>query len=125
MTENYATYLLKENPFPQVATVDPSKTDIRVNGTIFREEVLCDEVRALTDKIDKKTAMIYVAGLKFDKGIGKSALIFALAPYPLSEGGNCSGFLGSYSSALLHGSRFNLFDIGRFASAILFVYSVD
>jgi len=75
MTENYSTYLLKENPFPQVAKVDPSKSDIRVNGTIFREAVLCDEVSALTDKIDKKTAMVYVAGLKFDKGIGKSALI--------------------------------------------------
>jgi hypothetical protein len=75
MTEDYVTYSLKENPFPQVATVDPNKADIRVNGTIFTEEILSEEVSALRDKIEKRTAMIYVAGLKFDKGIGKSALI--------------------------------------------------
>jgi len=75
MIENYESYLLRENPFPQVATVDPEKNDIRVNGTIFQEEILSEEVSALRDKIDKKTAMIYVAGLKFDKGIGKSALM--------------------------------------------------
>jgi hypothetical protein len=75
MTENYAPYLLKENPFPSVAIVDPRKRDIRVNGLIFQENVMREEVESLREKIEKKTSMIYVAGLKFDKGIGKSALI--------------------------------------------------
>jgi hypothetical protein len=75
MMEDYAPYLLKENPFPAVAIVDPKKRDIRVNGEIFREEILREEVASLREKIEKRTSMIYVAGLKFDKGIGKSALI--------------------------------------------------
>jgi hypothetical protein len=75
MTEDYGPYLLKENPFPSVAIVDPKKRDIRVNGEIFREKILREEVGSLREKIDKRTNMIYVAGLKFDKGIGKSALI--------------------------------------------------
>jgi hypothetical protein len=75
MTEDYAPYLLVENPFPQVAIVDTKKQDIRVNGSIFREDILCDEVAALRDRLEKRTSMIYVSGLKFDKGIGKSALI--------------------------------------------------
>jgi hypothetical protein len=75
MTEDYVTYSLKENPFPQVATVNLDKADIRVNGTIFTEEILSEEVSELRDKIDKRTAMVYVTGLKFDKGTGKSALI--------------------------------------------------
>jgi hypothetical protein len=75
MTEDYSPYLLKENPFPSVAIVDPGKRDIRVNGGIFREDILQEEVGSLREKIERKTSMIYVAGLKFDKGIGKSALI--------------------------------------------------
>jgi hypothetical protein len=75
MTEDYAPYLVKENPFPAVAIVDPKKADIRVNGEIFRAEIVREEVSSLREKIEKKTSMVYVAGLKFDKGIGKSALI--------------------------------------------------
>jgi hypothetical protein len=75
MNEDYTPYLLKENPFPSVAIVDPKKADIRINGEIFREEIVSEEVTSLREKIEKKTSMVYVAGLKFDKGIGKSALI--------------------------------------------------
>lgn len=75
MTEDYAPYSLKENPFPQLAIVNPKNPDIRVNGEIFRENILQDEITSIRDRMEKRTSIIYVTGLKFDKGIGKSALV--------------------------------------------------
>lgn len=75
MTDNYEKYLLKENPFPEVATLDPNSSDRRTNGEIFCEEIAKDEIKAITEKIEGKVNVVYVAGLEFDKGVGKSALV--------------------------------------------------
>jgi len=73
--EDYSKYLLSGNPFPSAAVVNPQSDDIRINGTIFNEEIFREEIELLRQKIGSRTNMIYVAGLKFDKGIGKSALV--------------------------------------------------
>lgn len=73
--EDYERYLLKKNPFPPTAIINPWSPDDRINGTIFKEEVLRDEIRSLRDKIDARTNMIYIAGIKFNRGVGKSALM--------------------------------------------------
>ena len=75
MEENYEQYYLEENPFPEVATLDPSSRDKKTNGEIFCEEIVRDEVGAITQKIDGRVNVVYVAGLQFDKGVGKSALV--------------------------------------------------
>lgn len=73
--EAYSKYFLSDNPFPSAAVVNPRSDNIRINGTIFNEEIFREEIELLRQKIGSRTNMIYVAGLKFDKGIGKSALI--------------------------------------------------
>ena len=73
--EDYSKFYVKDNPFPSAAVMDPRSDDPRINGTIFNEKIFEEEIELLRKKIDLKTNMIYVAGLKFDKGIGKSALI--------------------------------------------------
>ena len=73
--EDYSPYFLSENPFPSAAVVNPHSADPRINGTIFNENIFKEEIALLRQKIGSRTNMIYVAGLKFDKGIGKSALI--------------------------------------------------
>jgi hypothetical protein len=75
MQEKYEQYFLEENPFPEVATLDPSSQDRKTSGEIFCEEIVGDEVRAITQKIDGRVNVVYVAGLQFDKGVGKSALV--------------------------------------------------
>ena len=73
--EDYSKYFLSDSPFPSAAVVDPRSDNVRINGTIFNEEIFREEIELLRQKIGSRTNMIYVAGLKFDKGIGKSALI--------------------------------------------------
>ncbi len=75
MEENYEQYDLEDNPFPEVATLDTSSHDKRTNGEIFCEEIAREEIRAISEKIDKRVNVVYVAGLQFDKGVGKSALV--------------------------------------------------
>jgi len=73
--EDYSRYFLLDNPFPSAAVVNPRSDDPRINGTIFNKDIFEEEIALLRQKIGSRTNMIYVAGLKFDKGIGKSALI--------------------------------------------------
>lgn len=73
--EDYSPYFLSENPFPSAAVVNPISDNPRINGTIFNEYIFKEEIALLRQKIGSRTNMIYVAGLRFDKGIGKSALI--------------------------------------------------
>ena len=73
--EDYSKYFLSDSPFPSAAVVDPRSDNVRINGTIFNEKIFREEIELLRQKIGSRTNMIYVAGLKFDKGIGKSALI--------------------------------------------------
>ncbi len=72
---DYQGFYLRENPFPEVATLDPGSPDPKVNGEIFCEEIVGDEMRDITEKMNRRVNVIYVAGLEFDKGVGKSALI--------------------------------------------------
>ncbi len=72
---DYQSFHLSENPFPEVATLDPSSPDAKVNGEIFCEEIVGDEMRNITEKMNRRVNVIYVAGLEFDKGVGKSALV--------------------------------------------------
>jgi hypothetical protein len=67
--------MLSDNPFPSSAILDPFNDNPQINGVIFNEQVFDEEIKFLRQKIELGTNVIYVAGLKFDKGIGKSALI--------------------------------------------------
>jgi len=75
MIENYHKYLLEGNPFPEAATLDPNSPDRKTNGQIFCEEIVRYKLKATTEKIEGKVNVVYVAGLEFDKGLGKSALV--------------------------------------------------
>lgn len=75
MMKTYSKYNLSENPFPQSATIDVTSTDKRVNGSIFSEEVLSDQIRELDEKLARKINLIYLLGFEWEKGTGKSALI--------------------------------------------------
>jgi len=72
---DFSDYLLRENPFPETAVIDPTSDDTRVNGSIFLEDVFHKEMESLRQKIDRMVNVIYIAGIKYDKGIGKSALL--------------------------------------------------
>ena len=41
---DYEKYLLKENPFPVTAAVDPSDIDPRMNGAIFLKDIFEKEI---------------------------------------------------------------------------------
>jgi hypothetical protein len=72
---NYSPYLLSDNPFPQSAVVDVFSSDRRINGSIFFEGIFIKELTLLRQRIDTRTNMVYVAGLQFDRGVGKSAIL--------------------------------------------------
>ena len=72
---DYGPYRLKDNPFPQNGTVDVFSDDPRINGDIFFDGVFVKELAALGQMIESQTNMIYVAGLLFDRGVGKSATL--------------------------------------------------
>ncbi|SRR6266702_782147 len=72
---DYHQFDLRDNPFPEVATLDPSSPDPRINGEIFCEQIVGEEMQAVTEKMRRRVNVIYVAGLEFDKGVGKSALV--------------------------------------------------
>lgn len=73
--ERYAPYFLKANPFPQMAIIDPYSPDIRINGTIFNQEVFQEEIADLRRKIESKINLIYITGGGWERGVGKSALL--------------------------------------------------
>jgi len=76
MEEDYERYFLSENPFPSSANMLVDSSDIRVNGTIFYEEIFQEEMASLRTKMETRTNVIYIAGLKFERGTGKSALLW-------------------------------------------------
>ena len=75
MPMDYDPYHLKDNPFPQNGVVDVFSDDPRINGDIFFDGVFVKELTALRERIESRTNMIYVAGLQFDRGVGKSAIL--------------------------------------------------
>lgn len=72
---DYKPYHLKDNPFPQNGIIDVFSSDPRINGDIFFDGVFVKELTALGQRIESQTNMIYVAGLQFDRGVGKSATL--------------------------------------------------
>jgi hypothetical protein len=75
MSMDYEPYHLKDNPFPQNGVVDVFSDDPRINGAIFFDGVVADELTSLRQRIEARTNMIYLAGLQFDRGVGKSAIL--------------------------------------------------
>lgn len=72
---DFSPYYLTDNPFPEIPVIDVESNDIRVNGTIFSEDAFKNEVPSLTEKVSIRTNMVYVCGLQFERGLGKSALL--------------------------------------------------
>ena len=72
---DYEKYLLKENPFPVTAAVDPSDIDPRMNGAIFLKDIFEKEIQDLQEKTELGINMVYISGIEHDKGVGKSALM--------------------------------------------------
>ena len=72
---DYEKYYLTDNPFPETAYIDPFSDDERVNGVIFQEKIFHKEISQLEMKTQRKVNMVYVSGIQFDKGVGKSALL--------------------------------------------------
>ena len=72
---DFSKYYLKENPFPETAVIDPLSDDIRLNGDIFYEPIFKKEIENLVKKTNQGTNVVYLAGIQFDRGIGKSALM--------------------------------------------------
>jgi hypothetical protein len=71
----FAKYNLRENPFPSIAVIDPLSDDIRLNGGIFHAGIFLEEIESLRKKTEQGINLIYLAGIEFDRGIGKSALV--------------------------------------------------
>jgi hypothetical protein len=74
----YKDYLLKDNPFPQTATLEPSSHDPRTSGEIFNDKIFAEEIDDLWKRIDSKINVIYVSQASgvWELGIGKSALVY-------------------------------------------------
>ena len=70
MSLNFSNYLLKENPFPETAVIDPLSDNIRINGEIFHEEIFRNEIEALKRKTEQRINVIYITGIQFDRGVG-------------------------------------------------------
>ncbi len=75
MDNNFLKYYLKENPFPETPVIDPLSDDIRLNGEIFNEDIFRKEIENLRKKTQQGINVVYLAGIQFDRGIGKSALM--------------------------------------------------
>lgn len=71
----YRKYLLTNNPFPEIADIDPSNRDIRYSGDIFNERVFAEELKELSARINKRVNVIYVTGGGWERGVGKSAVV--------------------------------------------------
>jgi hypothetical protein len=75
MNNSFSKYYLKENPFPETPVIDPLSSDMRLNGEIFNEHIFQNEIDNLKKKTQQGINVIYLAGIQFDRGIGKSALM--------------------------------------------------
>jgi hypothetical protein len=75
MDHDYARYKLRENPFPQNATIDVDSDDVRTNGTIFCQDVFEKELESIKREMEFKTNMMYISGLQYERGVGKSAVM--------------------------------------------------
>jgi len=75
VVDRYGVLGLTDNPFPQVATVDPTSPNIRTNGSIYNEEIVRDQIEALRQRLERRENLIYAQNTKFTYGVGKSALI--------------------------------------------------
>jgi len=71
----YEKYLLSDNPFPEMAVIDPYSKDDRINGCIFQEAIFEKEIESLEVKTERGLNLVYLSGIEHDKGIGKSALL--------------------------------------------------
>jgi hypothetical protein len=88
--DDYSRYYLSDNPFPETAVIDPLSTDIRVNGGIFHEGIFRKEIEDLRRKTGQGVNVIYLSGIEFDRGIGKSALmIHQLQSLKGEDGSTC------------------------------------
>jgi hypothetical protein len=88
--DDYSRYYLSDNPFPETAVIDPLSSDIRVNGGIFHEGIFRKEIEDLRKKTGQGVNVIYLSGIEFDRGIGKSALmIHELQTLRGEEGSTC------------------------------------
>jgi len=72
---DFSKYKLRENPFPETAVIDPLSDDIRLNGGIFHRGIFGKEIESLRKKTEQGINVVYLAGIEFDRGIGKSALM--------------------------------------------------
>jgi hypothetical protein len=72
----YKGYLLRHNPFPESPTLDPTSDDPRTSGEIFNEKIFAEEIEGLWNRLRTKINVLYVTGGGWDRGIGKSALVF-------------------------------------------------
>ena len=70
-----SSYYLRDNPFPTTPVLEPSDSDIRINGTIYNPEIMADEISSLRSKIRRRPPLIYIENSDFVRGVGKSALI--------------------------------------------------
>jgi hypothetical protein len=87
---DYSKYFLSENPFPETAVIDPQSADPRVNGGIFHEKIFSKEIENLQRKTQQGVNVIYLSGIEFDRGIGKSALmIHHLQKLRVESGSTC------------------------------------
>jgi len=72
----YKEYRLRDNPFPETATLEPTSGDARTSGEIFNDKIFAEEFDNLWKKIDSRLNLIYVTGGGWELGIGKSALVY-------------------------------------------------
>jgi hypothetical protein len=72
----YEQYLLRDNPFPETATLEPTSGDPRTSGEIFNGGIFAEEIEELRKRLDSKLNVIYITGGGWQLGIGKSALVF-------------------------------------------------
>lgn len=89
--DDLSGYYLSDNPFPEIPVIDPFVSDIRRNGEIFHAKIFRKEIEGLVSKTAQGLNVIYLAGIQFDKGIGKSALMINhMRSLRKSEGATCA-----------------------------------
>lgn len=72
---DYSSYELIDNPFPQNPTVIVNHPDMRINGTIFYEGIFEEELKDFNRLLANKTNIIYIRGTQLVRGDGKSAIM--------------------------------------------------
>jgi len=90
---DFSKYFLKENPFPETAVIDPLSDDIRVNGGIFHEGIFRKEIESLRQKTEQGVNVVYLSGIQFDRGIGKSALLINHMSFLKGRPGTTSAYV--------------------------------